>query len=259
MPAKPQRAFVWAIATAIATLASSYVVSAQTAPRADAKAGQPAAAPSASSIDDAARKNAILSSTRWRRAMFELNEWLSGQQIYTPRQVQKMKQDFTAKVNHMTADQLEMTLADMEAKFQIMQSPQAQDARAWLARYLSILSDKKREEVLSQLPNLETMTAGQLQQTIARIEGRKAAEEQQAQTVQQLRDTAPNPWTASTKMAERAYMADHAPGAGGYVSPYRPGGGTGRRPFEGVKTSPDMGFYTTPYGGVGITFGLGGW
>jgi hypothetical protein len=58
-------------------------------------------------------------------------------------------------------------------------------------------------------------------------------------------------------MAEQSYIADHSPSAGGYSSPYHPG--TGKRPFEGIKTGPDMGFYTTPYGGVGITFGMGGW
>ncbi len=127
----------------------------------------------------------------------------------------------------------------------------------WLARYLSILSDKKREEVLSKLPNLETMTAGQLQQVIGQIEGRKAADQSQAQQVEQLRDSSQNPWTQYTRMAEQAYVADHAPGAGGYSSPYSPG--VGKRPFEGVKTGPSMGFYTTPYGGVGMTFGMGGW
>ncbi len=226
------------------------------APAAAAKA-PPAAGRTTVTVDDAARKSEILASTRWRRAMFELNEWLSGQQIYTPQQVDQYKRDFTAKVNRESADELELTLADLEAKFQIMQTPQAQDARTYLARYLSILSDKKRAELLSKLPNIETMTAGQLQQTIARIEGRVAANQQQATEVEQLRNSAPNPWTQTTKMAEQSYIADHAPSAGGYSSPYHPG--TGRRPFEGVKTGPDIGFYTTPYGGVGMTFGMGGW
>ncbi|MEX2113656.1 MAG: hypothetical protein WD845_10750 [Pirellulales bacterium] len=222
-----------------------------------AKKPAQAAAPANSSLDDATRKSEMLASSRWRRAMFELNEWLSGQQIYSPQQVTKWKKDFSANVHRMTADQLELTLADLEAKFQIMQTPQAQDARAWLARYLSILSDKKRAELLSKLPNIETMTAAQLQQTIERIEGRKAAEQKQQQQVTQLRDTAQNPWTQYTKMAEQAYVADHAPGAGGYSSPYRPA--TGKRPFEGIKTGPDMGLYVGPYGGVGISLGMGGW
>jgi hypothetical protein len=69
------------------------------------------------------------------------------------------------------------------------------------------------------LPNLETMTAGQLQQVIGQIEGRKAADQSQAQQVEQLRDSSPNPWTQYTRMAEQAYVSDHAPGAGGYSSP----------------------------------------
>ncbi len=245
----------------VMTLALAAATSAawgQTAPAPAAKA-PPAATGGTATIDAAARKSEILASTRWRRAMFELNEWLSGQQIYTPQQVEKLKRDFTAKVNRESADELELTLADLEAKFQIMQSPQAQDARTYLARYLSILSDKKREELLSKLPNIETMTAGQLQQTIARIEGRVAANQQQATEVEQLRNTAANPWTQSTKMAEQAYMADHSGNVGGYVSPYSPGGGTGKRPFEGIRTGPQMSIYSGGYGGAGIIMGLGGW
>jgi hypothetical protein len=251
-----QQKLFGALAIAIGIAVPCLAAQAPAASKAKAKAPAPAA-PAPTTADDAARKAEIINSPRWRRAMFELNEWLSGQQIYTLEQVIKLKQEFTADVNRMNANQLELTLADLEAKFQIMQSPEAQDARAWLARYLSILSDKKRAEVLSKLPNLETMTAGQLQQVIAQIEGRKAAEAAQAQQVEQLRDTAPNPWTQYTRMAEQAYVADHAPGKGGYSSPYSPG--VGKRPFEGVKTGPSMGFYTTPYGGVGVTFGMGGW
>ena len=208
-------------------------------------------------VDDAARKKEILSSQRWRRAMFEMSEWLSAQKIYSPEQVAKIKADFSAKVSRMSAEQLEYMLADLDAKFKVLETPQAQEARAWLAQYLSILSDKKREEVLGKLPNLETMTAAQLQSAIGAIEQRRAAIEQQDKQVQQLRESATNPWTQNTKMAEEAYIRDHTQSRSAYSSPYR-APSTGQRPFENVNTmGPQTGFILNPYGGLSLMFSNG--
>ncbi|MGD9721084.1 MAG: hypothetical protein AB7O59_03400 [Pirellulales bacterium] len=239
----------------------------QPAPRATAQPAQRAAAPPsakaaatpatgvhpAAAVDDAARKSEILSSQRWRRAMFELNEWLGSQRIYTPEQVARIKADFSAKVKRLSAEELGFMLDDMDAKFKVLETPQAQDARAWVAQYLSILSDKKRAEVVGKMPNLATMTAPQLEQQIAAIEGRRAAAQQQQAQVQQLRDSAPNPWAQNTKLAEEAYIRDHSVQTGGYSSPYR--SPSFERPFENVKTGPDMGMYVSPYGGVGLILG----
>jgi len=220
-------------------------------PAAQATAVQPTAA-----VDDAVRRSQILASERWRRAMYVMNEWLRTQKRYTPDQVAKIQAGFSAKVQRMSAEQLQFMLDDMDTKLKILETPEAQDARAWLGHYLSILSDQKRAEVLRKLPNIETMTAPQLQQAIASIEGRRSAEQQQAQQVQQLRDSASNPWNQTSKLAQ--HVRDHAPGAGGYSSPYRAApANTGKRPFEGVRTGSSMGFYVNPYGGVGLTFGAG--
>ncbi|MBI3838392.1 MAG: hypothetical protein HY288_10730 [Planctomycetia bacterium] len=82
----------------------------------------------------------------------------------------------------MSASDLEFMLEDMEAKFQILKSKEAQEARAWMAQNLSVPSDKKREEVLKTMPNLATMRAAQLSRQIARIQEKRAslAEEQAA-------------------------------------------------------------------------------
>ena len=60
-------------------------------PPAPAKA---AAAPTKAADDDdgdLARKAEIMNSQRWRRAIFELGEWLSSQQIYSPQEVHNIK------------------------------------------------------------------------------------------------------------------------------------------------------------------------
>ncbi|MFM9195958.1 MAG: hypothetical protein ACKOWG_09495, partial [Planctomycetia bacterium] len=45
---------------------------------------QPPAADDDDDDGDLARKAEIMNSSRWRRAIFELGEWLSAQVIYTP-------------------------------------------------------------------------------------------------------------------------------------------------------------------------------
>ena len=43
-----------------------------------------------------AAKAEILQSSRWRRAIFELGEWLSVQKIYPPREVQRIKAELAS-------------------------------------------------------------------------------------------------------------------------------------------------------------------
>ena len=56
--------------------------------------------------DDVARKAEIMSSKRWRQAIFELGEWLSSQQIYSPQDVNRVKADFNRRVAGMSSYEL---------------------------------------------------------------------------------------------------------------------------------------------------------
>lgn len=135
-------------------------------------ANEPAAA--AKDAGDIARKAEIMNSQRWRRAIFELGEWLSSQQIYSPQEVNRIKADFNRKVAGMTSYELEYLLEDLDAKFKIMETSEAKDARAWVGQYLAAMSDSKRAEVLKDVPDVVTMSAAQLQQEVDRIEQNKA-------------------------------------------------------------------------------------
>ncbi len=75
--------------------------------------------------------------------MFEMNEWFNTQKTYTPEQVAKTKADFAATVQRASAEDLQLILSDINAKLKILETPEAQDARAWLGHYLSILSKQK--------------------------------------------------------------------------------------------------------------------
>jgi pyruvate/2-oxoglutarate dehydrogenase complex dihydrolipoamide acyltransferase (E2) component len=212
------------------------------------------------SDSDLEKKVAIMNSPRWRRAIFELGEWLSAQAIYTPAQVRNIKADFNHKVEKMSPHDLEYLLDDLDAKFKVLDTPEAQDARSWVAQYLSVMSDQKRAESLKDVPNVVTMTAGQLQQEIQKIEQKRGTLQQQQaafdagrqQLVQRAQDS-----RQQTAAASAAAMSQTG---GVSYSPYRSGGGGGgsggKPPFSDVQGS-GMSITSGPFGAY-VSMNLGG-
>lgn len=206
---------------------------------------------------DLAKKAEIMNSSRWRRAIFELGEWLSAQAIYTPAQVRTIKADFNRAVEGMSSHDLEYLLDDLDAKFRILDAPEARDARAWVAQYLSVMSDRKRAEVLKDVPNVVTMTAGQLQQEIRKIEQKRASlQQQQAAFDESRQQLVERAQTARQQTAAASAAAMQQ--AGVSYSPYRGGGGGGgggKPPFSDVQGS-GMTLYSGPFG-AGVSMSIG--
>jgi hypothetical protein len=209
---------------------------------------------------DLEKKVAIMNSSRWRRAIFELGEWLSAQAIYTPTQVRNIKADFNHKVEKMSSHDLEYLLDDLDAKFKVLDTPEAQDARSWVAQYLSVMSDQKRAEALKDVPNVVTMTAGQLQQEIQKIEQKRSSLQQQQaafdegrqQLVQRAQDARQQTAAASAAAMSRTGGVSYSPyrsGGGG-------GGGGGKPPFSDAKGS-GMSITSGPFGAY-VSMNLGG-
>ena len=201
---------------------------------------------------DAAAKAKILASPQWRRAMFELDEWLSAQPLYDAKQVQEIKANLDKQVKTMSSKDLELMLADLSTKFAIMDSKEALEARAWAGQYLSTLATKKRDEVLKNAPNLLTMTAAQLNQELVKIE-QKRKYEQQAAALAQNQPVPTDPFSGKSNAAAlAAYRSDHAPTAGAASSsPYRQPTSV---PFEHAQIGPQM-TYNSGFGG-GVSFSL---
>lgn len=211
----------------------------------------------AADTDDLAKKAEIMGSSRWRRAIFELGEWLSAQVVYTPTQVRNIKADFNRKVEKMSSHDLEYLLDDLDAKFKILETPEARDARSWMGQYLSVMSDQKRAETLRDVPNIVTMTAAQLQQEIQKIEQKRgslqqrqaAFDEGRQQLVQQAQEARQQTAAASAAAMSRT--------GGVSYSPYRSGGGGGggKPPFSDVGGS-GMTLYSGPFG-AGVSMSIG--
>ncbi|MFM7243054.1 MAG: hypothetical protein ACKO40_02615 [Planctomycetaceae bacterium] len=216
--------------------------------QAAATPAQPAAAKPDEDDGDLARKAEIMNSARWRRAIFELGEWLSTQQIYSPQEVHNIKVDFNRRVAAMSSYELDYLLDDLDAKFKVMDTPEARDAKQWLGQYLSVMSDQKRSAVLKDVPNVVQMSSAQLQQEINKIEQMRAslAQRQAAadQTRQQMVDMAQ---AARQATAAASNAAASRSAAGASFSPYRgQSQGGGKPPFSDAK-------------GSGMSVGVGPW
>jgi hypothetical protein len=139
-------------------------------------------APDATDLDDRFRKAQLLGSDRWRRAVFELEAWLESQPVSTPAQTRAIRADLDRRVADMTSYEVEYLLDTLDAKLRILTSPAARDAREWLGRYLAVMADHKRAEVLAELPNVLDMTTAELVAGLERLQAKRAAVEHERRT-----------------------------------------------------------------------------
>lgn len=176
---------------------------------------------------DFARKADIMHGPRWQRTIAEFGGWLATQTLYSPADVQRIKREFNARVAAMSSYELEYLLDSISAKLQLLDTPEARDAKAWLGEYLSAMSDARRAEALRSVPDLLDMNATQLWQEIQRVDRLRATlqQRQQASNARQSvlaeRATAGRQATAAASQAAAA-RARAAPAH----SPYRQGGGS---------------------------------
>lgn len=210
--------------------------------------------------DELAAKSTLLQSARWRRAIFELGEWLSTQKIYSPREVQRIKAGFNDKVMRMSSQELEYLLDDLEAKFKVMDTPEAREARAWVGQYLSAMSDRKRDEVLKDVPNVVDMSAGELAQELQKIESKRQSLQQRQAGFEQGREqlaAAAEANRSATARASAAAVANMSKSPS--YSPYRStsgGGSTGQPPFANARVGSGMSIGVGPFGAY-VGFNLG--
>lgn len=188
---------------------------------------------------DLARKADIMHGPRWRRAIAEFGGWLDSQAIYSPTQVRRIKSQFNERVAAMSSYELEYLLDSLAAKLELLDTPEARDAKAWLGEYLFAMSDARRAAELRKLPNLLDMNATQLWQEIQRIDRLRATLQQRQQgsdarqEVLAARASAGRQTTAAASQAAAA-RARSAPAH----SPYRQGGGSA--PFSDVQRRPPL-------------------
>ena len=143
------------------------------------ESGDPPAASDGTDLDDRFRKARLLGSDRWRRAVREFDAWLGSQPVYTPSEARAIRADLDRRVAAMSSYEVDYLLDTLDAKLRILDSPAARDAREWLGRYLAVMADHKRAEVLAELPNVLDTTTTDLIVGLERLQAKRAAVEQQ--------------------------------------------------------------------------------
>lgn len=165
---------------------------------------QPPSEHAAPEEDDSIRKAEVLASSRWRRAMHELDEWLAAQPVYPPERVRRIKADFERRVREMTSFELEYMLEGLDEKLKILDSPAATEARDWLGRYLAVMADERRAALTADVPNILDLSAAELSAQLAEVEARRAKVEKSADTSR----TARQGFHAFVEGARRATQAE---------------------------------------------------
>jgi hypothetical protein len=166
-------------------------------------------APAVVNSAEASRRE-ILESRRWRQVRRELNEWLSVQQLYDPDEVAAIKAELSARIDEMSAIDLEDLLYEMEERLAVLMSPEAEGARVWLSQFLATQARYSDEELRAMRPDVMNMTASQIRAELQRFQQRRAARQQaqatfdrgraaQVQTVQSAR-------TANQRARDQAAM-----------------------------------------------------
>ncbi len=222
-----------------------------------AKPDQPVKSQDKSPAQGLPTKAEIINSLPFRRAIFEFNEWLTAQPIYTPQQVAQIKDQFNRRVAEMNAEELTYLLNDLEAKMQLINTPEAREARAWMAQYLSVMSDRKRADVLKDVPNVATMTAAQLSAELSKIQEKRLVMDNQQAAFQKGQAAQVAQQVQTDRINQQNFVRDWNTGPVAY-SPYSSNSNVNQR-LNNTPIGTGMSFYTGGFGGVGIAFSPSAW
>ena len=129
----------------------------------------------------------ILESERWRRAQRGFDEWLSIQQLYSPDEVSVLRAQFQLRVERMSPAELQAQLEQLEEKLAVLASPEAEDARRWLAQFLAVQARYTDQQLRQMRPDVANMSASQIRQELESFQQRRGQSRQSQAAVQQGR------------------------------------------------------------------------
>jgi hypothetical protein len=122
-------------------------------------------APAIDASEESRDKVEILESDRWRRMQRQLNEWLSVQTLYDDDEVAALRGSLRGSVKKMSANEVEDFLEDMEDRLAVLTSPEAEDARLWLSKFMATARNPE-QQLGRNRPDVMNMTASQIRQEL---------------------------------------------------------------------------------------------
>jgi len=203
-----------------------------------------------SATDQQQKKDALMQSPRWQQAVREFHNWLSVQTLYDEQQVAEMRRDLATRIDQMSYPELEQALAQMEARLAVLLSDDAQDARAWVAQYLSVLAARPRAQFKAGLPDVRNLTAAQLQQELTQIQTRRASRQQGQAAMEQARNQRVQNVRQQRATPSATGQSTGNPSAAARFNP--PQSDFSPRQYEPGFMRRNT-FYVNPWGGVGMS------
>lgn len=145
--------------------------------------GQPPKAPPAPPVSS----QSVVDSPEWMATRQAFQQWLSVQQIYSDAEMQKMVNDLRLRVANMSESERVAFMKDMQSRLAVLNSEQAQQARAWMGETMSRLTPAGQQKLRQQIPDVSNMSAAELQQALAANQKRIQARQRNSATSAQIR------------------------------------------------------------------------
>lgn len=221
----------------------------------------PAEKPQPLTPEQIERRNKLFASDRWKKIVAGLQAWASTQQIYTPEQLEQIRQTYDKRLLSDSPQQVEQTMSEMEQWLAVVLSPEARQANAYIAQTLALESKQAAEKTRKSLPNVAFMSPAQLEQELIAFNNQRQSDAAAAAAFNQARQQQIQMTQASLAAQQRAQqqalnnayrMAESRPS---YQSPLSPPAPVRRIDYG--SASPE--FFFGAFGRSGVIYGGHRW
>ncbi len=133
------------------------------------------------------RRSEILESDEWDAMRRDFQEWLAVQQIYTVDEITQIVNELNDQALRLSEDELRDLLSDMQDRLEVLMSPEAAEARQWVARFLAVAQNP--EQRLREIrPDVMSMSAGEIRQELQKFQTQQVARQQSQAAFERVRE-----------------------------------------------------------------------
>lgn len=241
-------------------VAVAAVLAQTTQPSAKPKPAAAAVSGDASSSDVEEQRKALFAGQRWARIVEGIRQWASSTQVYTPEQIEEIRQHFNDRLRNQTPAEIEKSMAQMEKWLGVMLSPEAREANAHIAQTLQLQSEQAAQRTRDKLPNVAFMTATELQQELLSFNQQRQANAATAAAFNQARNQqiqmTQQSMAAQRQAQQQANLAARRTAAArpAFQSPLSP-----PTPTTRIDRSNNSSIFIDNWGRAGVVFGGHRW
>lgn len=155
---------------------------------------------------EAAERRAILESDRFRQLRRNVNNWLTEQRIYSPQETASIRARFDQATSTMSANQLKDFMDNAEEKLDVLNSPDALEARQWVEQFRATARNAD-QQLQAKRPDIIRMTPNQIRAELDRFHRQRGSRQQSQAAVEfgrsQQVQSARNAQTASQQAQQQ--------------------------------------------------------